>query len=50
MHDKPIAAGKSSFSLIDEGALFAELALDKDAFFWTTSAGGLTAQTARSIL
>jgi predicted RNA methylase len=31
MHQKPIAAGKSSFNLIDAGKLFSELSLAKGA-------------------
>ena len=39
MPDKPIAAGKSSFSLIDAEALFAELALGKDTVFIDVACG-----------
>jgi ubiquinone/menaquinone biosynthesis C-methylase UbiE len=39
MQDKPIAAGKSSFSLIDTDALFAELALGKDTVFLDLACG-----------
>jgi len=39
MPDKPIAAGKSSFSLIDAEALFAELALGEDTVLLDLACG-----------
>jgi len=39
MGERPIAAGKSSFSLIDTKILFAELALEEDAVFLDLACG-----------